>query len=170
MAETALTDRRPGAAAALKVPPHSIEAEQSVLGGLMLDNAAWDRIADRLNEADFYRRDHRLIFAAVSALADQSRPFDVVTLSEWLAGRNQLDEAGGLGYLGELAHNTPSAANIQAYADIVRERSVVRQLIGAGTAITESGFNTEGRSVSELLDDAERRVFEISDSGACTGK
>ncbi len=166
MAETALTDRRPGAAAALKVPPHSIEAEQSVLGGLMLDNAAWDRIADKLNEADFYRRDHRLIFAAVSALADQSRPFDVVTLSEWLAGRNQLDEAGGLGYLGELAHNTPSAANIQAYADIVRERSVVRQLIGAGTAITESGFNTDGRSVSELLDDAERRVFEISDSGA----
>jgi len=166
MAETAFTDRRPGAAAALKMPPHSIEAEQSVLGGLMLDNTAWDRIADKLNEGDFYRRDHRLIFAAVSALADQSRPFDVVTLSEWLGGRNQLEEAGGLGYLGELAHNTPSAANIQAYAEIVRERSVVRQLIGAGTAIAESGFNTEGRSVAELLDDAERRVFEISDTGA----
>jgi len=132
----------------------------------MLDNAAWDRIADKLNEADFYRRDHRLIFGAVSALADQSQPFDVVTLSEYLGGRNQLEEAGGLGYLGELAHNTPSAANIQAYADIVRERSVVRQLIGAGTAIAEAGFNTEGRSVSELLDDAERRVFEISDRGA----
>jgi replicative DNA helicase len=166
MAESVLSDRRPGAAAALKVPPHSIEAEQSVLGGLMLDNAAWDRIADKLNEGDFYRRDHRLIFAAVSALADQSRPFDVVTLSEYLGSKGQLEEAGGLGYLGELAHNTPSAANILAYADIVRERSVVRQLIGAGTAIAESGYNTEGRSVPELLDEAERRVFAISDHGA----
>jgi replicative DNA helicase len=166
MAETAVSDRRPSAAAALKVPPHSIEAEQSVLGGLMLDNASWDRVVDIINEADFYRRDHRLIFGAVHALSDQSRPFDVVTLSEHLGSNGQLEEAGGLGYLGELAHNTPSAANIQAYAEIVRERSVVRQLIGAGTEITESGFNTEGRSVSELLDDAERRVFQISDGGA----
>jgi replicative DNA helicase len=166
MAESALSERRASAASALKMPPHSIEAEQSVLGGLMLDNAAWDRIADSLNEADFYRRDHRLIFAAVHTLVDQSRPFDVVTLSECLSSRGELEEAGGLGYLGELAHNTPSAANIQAYADIVRERSVVRQLIGAGTEIAESGFNPDGRSVAELLDGAERRVFEISDRGA----
>jgi len=166
MAESAVLDRRAGAAAALKVPPHSVEAEQSVLGGLMLDNAAWDRVADALNENDFYRRDHRLIFAAVHALADQGRPFDVVTLAEHLGSRGELEEAGGLGYLGELAHNTPSAANILAYAGIVRERSVVRQLIAAGTRIAESGFNTEGRAVSELLDDAERRVFEISDRGA----
>jgi replicative DNA helicase len=125
MAESVLTERRPSAAAALKVPPHSTEAEQSVLGGLMLDNAAWDRIADTLNEADFYRRDHRLIFSAVHALADSSQPFDIVTLSEYLTSRAELEEAGGLGYLGDLAHNTPSAANILAYAGIVRERSVV---------------------------------------------
>lgn len=166
MAESAFTERRPSAAAALKVPPHSIEAEQSVLGGLMLDNSAWDRVADTLNEADFYRRDHRLIFAAVHALADRTQPFDVVTLSEYLGGRAELEEAGGLGYLGDLAHNTPSAANISAYANIVRERSVVRQLIAAGTEIADSGFNTEGREVAELVDDAERRVFEISDKGA----
>jgi replicative DNA helicase len=166
MAESVLTERRPSAAAALKVPPHSTEAEQSVLGGLMLDNAAWDRIADTLNEADFYRRDHRLIFSAVHALADSSQPFDIVTLSEYLTSRAELEEAGGLGYLGDLAHNTPSAANILAYAGIVRERSVVRQLIAAGTEIADSGFNTEGRGVAELVDEAERRVFEISDRGA----
>ena len=166
MAESALTERRPSATAALKVPPHSIEAEQSVLGGLMLDNNAWDRVADTLNEADFYRRDHRMIFAAVHALADSSQPFDVVTVSEYLTSRAELEEAGGLGYLGDLAHNTPSAANILAYASIVRERSVVRQLIAAGTEIADSGFNTEGRGVAELVDEAERRVFEISDRGA----
>jgi len=166
MAESAVFDRRSSAAAALKMPPHSVEAEQSVLGGLMLDNAAWDRVADILHEVDLYRRDHRLIFSAVHTLADQGRPFDVVTLSEHLSGCGELEEAGGLGYLGELAHNTPSAANIVAYAEIVRERSVVRQLIAAGTDITESGFNPDGRSVSELLDEAERRVFEIADQGA----
>jgi replicative DNA helicase len=166
MVESVLTERRPSAAAALKVPPHSIEAEQSVLGGLMLDNSAWDRVVDTLNEGDFYRRDHRLIFAAVHALADGNQPFDVVTLSEHLSARAELEEAGGLGYLGDLAHNTPSAANILAYAGIVRERSVVRQLIAAGTEIADSGFNTEGRGVAELLDEAERRVFEISDRGA----
>ena len=166
MIESVLTERRPSAAAALKVPPHSIEAEQSVLGGLMLDNSAWDRVVDTLNEGDFYRRDHRLIFSAVHALADGNQPFDVVTLSEHLSARAELEEAGGLGYLGDLAHNTPSAANILAYAGIVRERSVVRQLIAAGTEIADSGFNTEGRGVAELLDEAERRVFDISDRGA----
>ncbi|MDX1433172.1 MAG: replicative DNA helicase [Gammaproteobacteria bacterium] len=151
---------------ALKVPPHSIEAEQSVLGGLLLDNSAWDRVADRVAEADFYRHDHRLIFRAIGALSEENQPFDVVTLSEWLGSRSQLEEAGGLAYLGELAHNTPSAANISAYAEIVRERGVLRGLIRVGTDIANTGFNTEGRSADELLDLAEQRVFEIAERGA----
>ncbi|WP_286019482.1 DnaB-like helicase N-terminal domain-containing protein, partial [Candidatus Venteria ishoeyi] len=116
----------------LKIPPHSIEAEQSVLGGLMLDNEAWIQIADRITEQDFYRRDHQLIFNAIHQLLDDEKPCDVVTLSEWLEQNNQLDAAGDLLYLGTLAKNTPSAANIGAYADIVRERSVLRQLIQTG--------------------------------------
>ena len=152
-----------------KLPPHSIEAEQSVLGGLMLDNGAWDRIADVVSESDFYRRDHRLIYGAAANLVERGQPLDVVTLSEALEGAGQLEEAGGIGYLGELAHNTPSAANIAAYAHIVRERSVLRQLIGVGTGITESGFNAQGRTVNELLENAERQVFEIRDQGARGG-
>jgi replicative DNA helicase len=152
--------------AALKIPPHSIEAEQSVLGGLLLDNSAWDRIADVVAEQDFYRRDHRLIFLAIAALSDQSNPFDVVTVSEWLDSHNHIDDAGGLAYLGELARNTPSAANIGAYAGIVRERAVLRGLISVGTEIANSGFNTEGRGADELLDEAEQRVFEIAEKGA----
>ena len=101
---------------ALRMPPHSVQAEQAVLGGLMLDNGAWDKIADKVGEHDFYRREHRLIFEAVRALADASQPFDVITVSEWLDAREQLEPAGGLAYLGELAHNTPSAANIHAYS------------------------------------------------------
>ena len=151
---------------ALKVPPHSIEAEQSVLGGLLLDNSAWDRVAELVVEADFYRHDHRLIFRAIAALSEENQPFDVVTLSEWLESRDQLGEVGGLAYLGELAHNTPSAANITAYAQIVRERGVLRGLIHVGTEIANSGFSTEGRSADELLDLAEQRVFEIAEHGA----
>lgn len=151
---------------AFKIPPHSIEAEQSLLGGLMLDNASWDQVADMVSDDDFYRRDHRLIFQAVRDLAEESSPFDVVTLSEWLQKRNQLDQAGGLAYLGMLANNTPSAANIKAYAEIVRERSVLRQLIHVGTEISNSGFVTEGRKSEELLDNAERLVFEIAEQGA----
>jgi replicative DNA helicase len=151
---------------ALKVPPHSAEAERSVLGGLMLDNEAWDSIADRVTEEDFYRRDHRLIFRAVRVLAERSQPFDVVTLSEWLEQSRQLDEAGGLAYLGELVRNTPSAANIRAYADIVRERSVLRQLIGVGTEIVDSAFEPAGRDSRSLLDEAEQRVFEIAERTA----
>jgi replicative DNA helicase len=151
---------------ALKIPPHSLEAEQSVLGGLMLDNSAWDQVADMLSEEDFYRRDHRLIFRAVDELADQGHPYDVITLSEWLKGINQLDNAGGLAYLGMLAKNTPSAANIKAYASIVRERSILRQLIHVGTEISNSAFNPEGRDSTELLDTAEKRVFEIAEQGA----
>jgi len=154
---------------ALKVPPHSIEAEQSVLGGLMLENPAWDRVADLITEADFYRREHQRIFAAISALADESRPFDVVTISEWLENRDELEKVGGLAYLGELAKNTPSAANISSYARIVRERAVLRGLIAVGSAITESAFNTEGRSAADLMDHAEQRVFEIAERGARAG-
>ncbi|TFH48998.1 MAG: intein-containing replicative DNA helicase, partial [Lysobacterales bacterium] len=167
MAETVLSNRPADfATSALKVPPHSIEAEQSVLGGLMLDNAAWDRVADVVSEQDFYRHDHRLIFHAIGALSNDTRPFDVVTISEWLDSHAKLNESGGLAYLGELARNTPSAANIKAYADIVRERAVLRGLIEVGTDIATSGFASEGRSAGELVDEAEQRVFEIADRGA----
>ena len=110
----------------LKVPPHSLEAEQSVIGGLMLDNQAWDNIADIVNEQDFYRHDHALIFRAIGALADESQPYDVVTVSEWLGSRNELDSIGGLAYLSILANETPTAVNIKAYANIVREYSILR--------------------------------------------
>ncbi len=151
---------------AFKVPPHSIEAEQSVLGGLMLANDAWDQVAELVGEDDFYRKDHQLIFRAVRALAEKNDPFDVVTLSEWLDKLGELDTVGGLAYLGMLANNTPSAANIRAYAKIIRERSVLRQLVQVGTAISDSAFNTEGRESNELLDNAERMVFEIAEQGA----
>ncbi len=156
----------PGADAetlALKVPPHSIEAEQSVLGGLMIDNDAWLQVSERLTEGDFYRADHRLIFRAIESLAAETRPFDVVTLSEWLDRHGELDKAGGLAYLATIADNTPSSANIAAYADIVRNRSVLRQLIAAGTEICSACYHTEGRDTAELLDHAESLVFEIAE-------
>jgi replicative DNA helicase len=154
------------ATAALKVPPHSIEAEQSVLGGLMLENSAWDQVADVINENDFYRYDHRLIFRAIDSLANESKPCDVITLSEWLDNISELENIGGLQYLGMLAKNTPTAANIKAYAGIVRERSILRQLIQVGTKICDSAYDTEGRESAELLDHAERQVFEIAERGA----
>ncbi|MEX0729233.1 MAG: replicative DNA helicase [Aquisalimonadaceae bacterium] len=150
--------------AALKVPPHSLEAEQAVLGGLMVDNEAWDRVADRVSEADFYRHDHRLIFRGLAALAEEQQPMDVVTLSEWLRSAGLLEDAGGISYLGGLAKDTPSAANIASYGDIVRERSVLRQMIRAGTQVVGSAFQTEGRESKELLDEAERLIFEIAES------
>jgi len=153
---------------ALKVPPQSIEAEQSVLGGLLLDNNAWDAVADLLVPRDFYRHDHRLIFEAMIKLAESSEPFDVITLSERLSKLNELDSAGGLAYLAELAKNTPSVSNIRAYAEIVRERSVLRQLITVANDIAGDAFETQGRSSSEILDDAERRVFEIAESRTST--
>jgi replicative DNA helicase len=151
---------------ALKLPPFSIEAEQAVLGGLMLDNNAWDKVADVINEEDFYRRDHRLIFRAIATLANEGQPCDAVTLSEWLESQNELDNAGGLSYLGSLANSTPSAANIKAYAEIVRERSVMRQLISVANEISNSAYQPEGRTSAELLEEAEQRVFEIADKGA----
>jgi replicative DNA helicase len=153
----------------LRVPPHSIQAEQSVLGGLMLDNQAWDQVADQIQEADFYRREHQLIFRSIEALANKVQPFDVITLSEELERHGVLKDAGGLAYLGSLANDTPSAANIRAYAEIVREHSVKRQLIRVGTQIADSGFQTEGRKSAELLDEAERKVFEIAEQGARGG-
>lgn len=151
------------------MPPHSVEAEQAVLGGLMLDNSAWDAVADRITAEDFYRRDHQLIFAAIADLAARNEPLDAVTLAEQLERNNQLEESGGLDYLATLARETPSAANIRSYADIVRERAQLRRLISVGGEITTNAFNTEGRSVTELIDDAERRVFEIAESGRKTG-
>lgn len=154
---------------AVKVPPHSIDAEQSVLGGLMLDNRAWDSIADRVRENDFYRHDHRLIYRVMSRLAEQSKPLDVLTVSESLKELHELENAGGEVYLFELANNTPTVANIAAYADIVRERSVMRQLIATANDIASNAFNPEGRSSTELLDTAERLVFAISEQGTRVG-
>ncbi|WP_456444729.1 replicative DNA helicase [Thiolapillus sp.] len=147
----------------LRVPPHSLQAEQSVIGGLMLDNSTWDQVADRVSAEDFYRREHQLIFAVVAGLAEEQKPFDVVTLAEELERREELEDVGGLPYLAALAEDTPSAANIRAYADIVREHSVTRQLIRVGTEIAESGFRPEGRKVAQLLDEAENKVFQIAE-------
>ena len=147
----------------LKIPPYSVHAEQSVLGGLMLDNQTWDTVADRVGDEDFYRRDHQLIFRAIRTLAEKQSPFDVVTLAEVLEKIGGLDDAGGLSYLGSMARDTPSAANIAAYADIVRERSVLRQLIHVGAEIADSGYFPEGKELPQLLEAAEQRVFQIAD-------
>jgi replicative DNA helicase len=147
----------------LRVPPHSIEAEQSVLGGLMLDNQAWDKIGDKIIEQDFYRADHRYIFSVIAELADTGKPFDVVTLSERLDSLGELKNVGDLAYLATLANETPSSANIDAYAEIVRERSILRQLIRVGTDIANDGYQSEGRNSRELLDRAEQKVFHIAD-------
>jgi replicative DNA helicase len=146
-------------------PPHSIEAEQAVLGGLLLDASAWDQVADAVNEADFYRPDHRLIFEAIGALAGAGKPCDVVTVSEQLERTAKLEAVGGLAYLSSLARDTPTAANVRAYADIVRERALLRQLIQAGTEIASAVFNNEGETARELVDRAEQRVFEIAEQG-----
>lgn len=131
----------------------------------MLDNDAWDRVADRLIAEDFYRYDHRLIFTAISALAERQSPFDLVTVAEELQRKNLLEETGGIPFLGLLASETPSAANIRAYADIVRDHSVLRTLIAAGTEIADAAFTLDGRSTRELLDLAEQRIFAISQMG-----
>lgn len=155
-----------GGAEHLKLPPNSIEAEQSLLGGLMLDHESWDKIADVVTVHDFYRKDHRLIFAAIASLCDAANPCDVVTVSEHLDNRGELEESGGLEYLATLANETPGAANARAYAKILRERSMLRALISAGNEISGSAFSTEGRSATELVDAAERLVFEIAESGS----
>lgn len=147
----------------LKRPPHSAEAEQSIIGGLMLDNQVWDKISTKLCEADFYRTEHRILFRSIANLAKKDQPFDVVTLLDSLKSFNELDDAGGEAYLFELANNTPSIANVSAYADIVREKSVQRQLIAVATEIADSAYNPIGRQVPELLDLAETKVFAIGE-------
>ena len=158
-------DLGPSSVAEVRTPPHSIEAEQAVLGGLMLDVSAWDQVADMVRTHDFYRPDHGLIFDAIAALAGNGKPVDVVTVSEQLTRLGELDNAGGLAYLGTLARDTPTAANVRAYAELVRERSLLRQLITAGTEIVGSVFNTEGQTARELVDKAEQKVFEIAEQG-----
>lgn len=151
--------------AALKLPPHSLEAEQSLIGGLLIDNQAWDHIADIVREADFYRDDHRRIFRHIGKLIQQGRPADVVTVYESIEQSNEVDQTGGLAYLGEIANATPSAANIRRYAEIVRERAVLRKLVTVGDEIASSALNPAGRDVKQILDDAERRIFEIAEAG-----
>ena len=166
MEERAVALGGQGVTEALKVPPQSVEAEQSVLGGLMLDGQAWDRIADKITADDFYRKEHRLIFTAIGALVEASGPADVITVSEWLEKNNELQNTGGLAYLASLANNTPSAANIGAYANIVRERAILRNLIHTATRISTGAYSPEGRSAADILDFAERSIFEISEQGA----
>ena len=163
-----LPPRRRDDVSALRMPPHSLEAEQAVLGGLMLDNAVWDQIADRLDETDFYRRDHCLLFRAIRHLAENGKPFDVLTLAEWLEANHELESAGGFAYLGILARDTPSAANVVPYSDIVRERAIRRALIRASAEIAESAYDPHGRDTGQLLDDAERRVFALAEQGLRT--
>jgi len=147
------------------VPPHSVEAEQAVLGGLLIDPLAWDQVADITKAEDFYRPDHRLIFNALAELAAATKPLDMVTAAEQLQRLGQLEDCGGLAYLGTLARDTPTAANVRAYAQIVRERALLRQLIHVGREITASAFNQEGLPARELVDLAEQRVFTIADAG-----
>ncbi|MDP2227393.1 MAG: replicative DNA helicase [Moraxellaceae bacterium] len=149
--------------AGLKLPPHSLEAEQSVLGGLMLEDTAWDRASEAVTEADFYRRDHRLIFRAIALLANESKPRDALTVSETLNRLGELEEAGGIAYLGEIVKNTASAANIGAYAEIVRERSVLRQLIRVSYEISDVAYQPQGATSDQILDEAERKIFAIAE-------
>ena len=147
----------------LKIPPHSIDAEQSVLGGLMLQNEKWETVSELLDSGDFYRGTHSKIYSAIENLSSENEPYDVITLGEWLETRRQLDAVGGIGYLSTLIANTPSAANIESYAKVVRQKSVLRELINAASSITESAFRTEGRSHEELLGEAESLVFKIAE-------
>jgi replicative DNA helicase len=150
----------------LKLPPHSLEAEQSVLGGLLIDNGAWDKIIDILKESDIYREDHRLIFRHIGQLISASKPADVITVFESLKSGNKADDIGGLEYLNALAQNVPSAANIRRYAELVRDRGILRKLIGVTEEISSAAFNTQGKPVSEVLDEAEAKVFSIAEEGS----
>ena len=152
--------------AQLRIPPHSIEAESSVLGGLLLDNNAWDRVGDLLKESDFYRFEHRLIFTAVSTLINASKPADVITVYEALQSLGKAEEIGGLGYLNALAQYVPSAGNIRRYAEIVRERGILRKLVSASDEIATNAFNPQGRPVEKILDEAEQKIFNIGEEGS----
>ncbi|CAG21629.1 replicative DNA helicase [Photobacterium profundum] len=148
---------------AIKMPPHSLEAEQSVLGGLMLDNEKWDRVAEKVVSKDFYSRPHRIIFEATAALLEGGQPLDLITLSEHLERADKLEDVGGFAYLAELAKNTPSAANIGAYAEIVRERALIRDMIAVANDIADAGYDPQGRTSEDLLDMAESKVFAIAE-------
>ncbi len=150
----------------LKIPPHSIEAEQSVLGGLLLDNAAWESVSEVLNEQDFYRTEHKIIFKGIAALLSQGKALDVLTLTEYLKQNDELGAIGSDIYLFELSKNTPSIANIVAYAEIVRERSILRQMISAASEIANMAYQPAGQSATELLDHAEQRVFQIAEQSS----
>ncbi|MEP0203724.1 MAG: replicative DNA helicase [Halioglobus sp.] len=158
-----------GDVARIKMQPHSIEAEQSVLGGLLLSAEAWDSVAETVAPSDFYRPDHRLIFKQIAKLAEAAEPVDVITVADKLEASGELDAAGGLNYLAELAKNTPSASNIRAYGQVVNERASLRKLIEAAQDIAESGFNPEGRTSGELIDEAERLIMQISEQGPKAG-
>ena len=162
---TRTNDRADPEVSQLRVPPHSMEAEQSVLGGLLLDNTAWDRAGDLLTEADFYRHEHNLIYAAITALVVEVKPADVITVFEHLQSLGKADQIGGLAYLNALAQSVPSAANIRRYSEIVRERAILRKLVAAGDAIATQAFNPAGRPVSQILDESETRILAIGEEG-----
>ena len=151
---------------ALRIPPHSIEAEQSVIGGLLRDNAAWDRIADFMHAEDFYRYDHRIIFEQMVRLINAGKPADVITVYEACNQLGKAEEVGGLQYLNAMAQNTPSAANIRRYAEIVRDRGILRKLITVADEISGNAFNPQGKEVKQMLDEAESRIFAIAEQGA----
>jgi replicative DNA helicase len=160
----------PGTSDSLRLPPHSIEAEQSLLGGLMIDQRAWDQVADAVSEDDFYRHDHRLVFQTIGRLVERDQPVDAVTVTEQLEREGELAAAGGVDYLAQLVQETPSAANIRAYAQIVRQNAMLRELIEVGGDIAASAHDSEGRPVSELVDIAEQKVFHIAERGQRTGQ
>ena len=157
------TDRQ---IAQLRIPPHSIEGESSVLGGLLLDNTAWDRVGDLLIDQDFYRSEHKLIYAAIGSLINASKPADVITVYEHLQNLGKSDEIGGLSYLNSLAQYVPSAANSRRYAEIVRERSILRKLVAASDEISTNAFNPQGKTVATILDEAEQKIFKIGEQGS----
>jgi replicative DNA helicase len=161
--DLSLSDRQ---VAQLRIPPHSLEAESSVLGGLLLDNSAWDRVGDLLSDSDFYRYEHRLVFTAVSTLVNANRAADVITVFENLQSQGKAEEIGGLAYLNSLAQYVPSAANIRRYAEIVRERSILRKLVSVSDEIATSALNTKGRPVPTILDEAEQKIFNIGEEGS----
>ncbi len=154
----------------LKVPPHSIEAEQAVLGGVLLSEHGFEEVADRVSEEDFYREDHRLIYRAITALNDAGSPCDAITVTEWFEANGLIDRVDGGAYVAQLANSTPSAANVKAYADIVREKSILRALIDVGTRIAGSAYGSDGRNSKELLEEAERDIFGIADRGQRAGQ
>ena len=151
--------------AQLRIPPHSIEGESSVLGGLLLDNHAWDRVGDVLVDSDFYRYEHKLIYSAIGALVNASKPADVITVFEHLQSQGKAEEIGGLAYLNSLAQYVPSASNIRRYAEIVRDRSILRKLVSASDEIATYAFNPKGRAVSQIVDESEQKIFNIGEQG-----